>query len=339
MKKNIIAVCDTDAEYACNFAEYLNNRKKLPFQAEAFTDVDKLCNYAGKNPPEILLISESDVDEQVENLNTENMILLSDEKEKEGKHKCVYKYQSADSVIQEVMEYYTRNSAAVLFAMAERKMSVIGVYSPVGRCAKTLFALTAGQILGESKSVLYLNMEDYSGFEQLFQREYEKNLSDFFYEMRCRESSFAGELADMTEHLGNIDYMPPASSPEDIRAIQFTEWMQLFDFIRMGSRYEVLILDIGNNVDQLYKILNLCTRVYMPVQEDRMSQCKIAQFKKLMQNWEAVEGEGKIKEIRLPGVSPDLSNPGFLETLVWGKWGSYVRKVLETDEGCRYTGK
>ena len=33
MKKNIIAVCDSDAEYACNFAEYLNNKKKLPFQA------------------------------------------------------------------------------------------------------------------------------------------------------------------------------------------------------------------------------------------------------------------------------------------------------------------
>ena len=35
MKKNVIAVCDTEGEYACNFAEYLNSRKKLPFQAEA----------------------------------------------------------------------------------------------------------------------------------------------------------------------------------------------------------------------------------------------------------------------------------------------------------------
>ena len=48
MKKNVIAVCDTEGEYACNFAEYLNSRKKLPFQAEAFTDVEKLCTYAGK---------------------------------------------------------------------------------------------------------------------------------------------------------------------------------------------------------------------------------------------------------------------------------------------------
>lgn len=188
MKKNVIAVCDSDAEYACNFAEYLNSRKKLPFQAEAFTNAGTLCDYAGKNPPEILLIAEADVDSQVEKLGTENMIVLSDEKDKEeGQHKFVYKYQSAESVIQEVMNYYTRNSAPAFYAMSERRMSVIGVYSPVSRCGKTLFALTVGQILGERKSVLYVNMEDYSGFDQLFSGHTGKNLTDFFYELRCKE--------------------------------------------------------------------------------------------------------------------------------------------------------
>ena len=38
MKKNTIAVCDSEAGYAGTLAEYLNNRKKLPFRAEAFTD-------------------------------------------------------------------------------------------------------------------------------------------------------------------------------------------------------------------------------------------------------------------------------------------------------------
>ena len=51
MKKDMIAVCDSEAGYAGNFAEYLNARKKLPFRAEAFTDSEKLCQYAGKNCP------------------------------------------------------------------------------------------------------------------------------------------------------------------------------------------------------------------------------------------------------------------------------------------------
>ena len=54
MKKNTIAVCDSEAGYAGTLAEYLNNRKKLPFRAEAFTDPEKFCQYAGINHPEFL---------------------------------------------------------------------------------------------------------------------------------------------------------------------------------------------------------------------------------------------------------------------------------------------
>lgn len=321
MKKNVIAVCDSDAEYACNFAEYLNSRKKLPFQAEAFTNAGTLCDYAGKNPPEILLIAEADVDSQVEKLGTENMIVLSDEKDKEeGQHKFVYKYQSAESVIQEVMNYYTRNSAPAFYAMSERRMSVIGVYSPVSRCGKTLFALTVGQILGERKSVLYVNMEDYSGFDQLFSGHTGKNLTDFFYELRCKEGKMLHCMQKLIRPMGKMDYLPPAESPEDVRDILFSEWLQLFDLIRKNSRYEVLILDIGSCTDQLFRILNLCSHVYMPVQEDLMARCKLAQFQKLVKSWGAIEEE-RIREIRLPAFQPECTDGNLIESLSWGKWG------------------
>lgn len=339
MKKNIIAVCDTDTEYACNFAEYINSRKKLPFQAEVFTDVEKLCSYAGKTPPEILLIAEENVDYKVKDIKTDNMILLSEEKEKsEGEEKCVYKYQSADSVIQEVMAYYAQNAEPVTWAAGGRRLSVLGVYSPVGRCGKTLFALTAGQILGENKSVLYLNMEDYSGFNQLFRQEYEKNLSDFFYELRCKKTDFLQEPEGMIQHMGKMDYISPAASAEDIRDIRFSEWMQLIEWIRTGSRYEVLILDMGNSVDQVFRILNLCSRIYMPVLEDRMSLAKIRQFKSLISDWE-IMGEDKIKELHLPVFCPESADTDFLEMLTWGKWGAYVRKVLEEAYGHGTKGK
>lgn len=335
MKKNIIAVCDTDAEYACNFAEYLNSRKKLPFQAEAFTDVEKLCQYAGKSPPEILLISESDVDSHVEKLNSENMILLSKEREKESEeHKCVYKYQSADSIINEVMEYYARTPSAAVLPMPARKMSVIGVYSPVGRCGKTLFALTAGKILAENKSVLYVNMEDYSGFEELFGEKYDRNLGDLLYSIRCGNTNPLWKLESITRYTGKLEYIPPADSPEDIREIQFQEWMQLFHMIRSTGRYDVLILDIGSSVDELFKILDFCGRIFVPVQDDMISRCKIKQFRELLEKWKGEE-ENKMKEIRLSAILPDGAKENFLETLLWSKWGNQVRKVLESDGESR----
>lgn len=330
MKKNIIAVCDTDAEYACNFAEYLNSRNRIPFQAEAFTDVEKLCSYTKEKKPEILLIAESDVDSHVENLKNENMILLSEQKEKEEGSKCVYKYQSADSIIREVMEYYTGPAIAAL-QLQNRKMSVIGVYSPVSRCAKTLFALTAGQILAENKSVLYVNMEDYSGFEELFHREYEKNISDFVYGVRCKNAKSLWAIESMTEYLGRLAYLPPVSSPEDIRDIGFAEWLELLSKIRLLGKYEVVILDLGSSIDGLFGILDFCSKVYMPVLDDRISRCKIKQFQELMQNRNG-EKESNIREVRLSPVLPDFGDDNFFETLLWSKWGAQVRKVLDADD-------
>lgn len=330
MKKNVIAVCDTEGEYACNLAEYFNSRKKLPFEAEAFTDVEKLCDYAGKNPPEILLIAQGDADEQIEKLGAENVILLTDERQEEEGHKCVYKYQSAESVIQEVMTYYAENTAPALYTLARRKTEIIGVYSPVNRCSKTMFALTIGQILGEKKSVLYLNMEDYSGFETLFHLAQDQNLADLFYMFRCREQTTIGGIERYVKPLGRMEFIPPAVSLEDIRAIQFAEWMKLLELVQEEKHYETIILDLGNSVDQIFKILGLCHCIYAPTQEDYMSRCKWKQFRKILEQWGGID-ERKIRELRLPMCCPDLEDAGFLQTLVWGKWGDYVRKVLEAD--------
>ena len=45
MKKNIFAVCDLEVEYALNFMDYLNQKKNIPFEIQAFTTVENLITY------------------------------------------------------------------------------------------------------------------------------------------------------------------------------------------------------------------------------------------------------------------------------------------------------
>ena len=49
MKKQIFAVCDTEAEYAKNFMEYLNRKQNLTFEVQAFTGVKSLLAFAEQN--------------------------------------------------------------------------------------------------------------------------------------------------------------------------------------------------------------------------------------------------------------------------------------------------
>ena len=57
----------------------------------------------------------------------------------------------------------------------------LGVYSPVGRCLKTSFALTMGKLLAQEERVLYLNLEEFSGLSVLMKEEYKSDLSDLLY--------------------------------------------------------------------------------------------------------------------------------------------------------------
>ena len=57
MKKNIFAVCDLEVDYAFNFMDYLNQKKNIPFEIQAFTSVQNLIDFGKKNEIELLLIS------------------------------------------------------------------------------------------------------------------------------------------------------------------------------------------------------------------------------------------------------------------------------------------
>lgn len=333
MKKNIIAVCDSDTDYACNFTEYLNNKKKLPFRAEAFTDVEKFYDSVGSQPPPMLLIAQKDVDDRIQQIEQENIVVLSDEKEeKRSPYKCIYKYQSAESVIKEVVEYYTEKSQVSFYSDVQQGMKIVGIYSPSDLCANSLFALTAAQILGEEKSVLYISMEDFAGLEQLFLQEYEKNLTDFFFALRCKKENLWEEAEGIIRQQGDMDYLPPVESPEDIKSIPFSHWSNLFEMAKKSGRYHLLILNISSAVDELFSVLNLCSEIYVPVKPGFIADCKLSQFQTLMKNWGVIE-EDRIQVVFLSDSSQDgMEEIQTVQELKIGPWGNFVRKVLKSCE-------
>lgn len=324
----MIAVCDSDADYVCNFTEYLNHKKKLPFHAEAFTDVEKFYCSLGNQSPPMLLIAQGDIDDRIQQLKTENVVVLSDEKEgQELPYKCIYKYQSAESVIKEVMDYYIEKTQVSFYSDRGRKMKIIGVYSPVDVCVNSLFALTAAQILGEEKRVLYVSMEDFAGLEQIFFQKYENNLTDFFFSLRCGKEYLWEEIENMTQQQGEMDYLPPVESPEDIKSIPFAHWSRLLETVEKSGKYNILLLNINSAVDELFSVLNFCNKIYIPVKAGFIADCKLSQFQMLMKNWGVIEE----KRIQVISVSEHLHIERIhsMQEMKMGVWGNFVRKALE----------
>lgn len=235
MKRNIFAVCDLEVDYALNFMDYMNRKKNIPFEIQAFTSVENLIAYGKQTHIELLLISGRAMCREVRDLDIGKIIILS-----EGVHPpeldqypSVYKYQSSSDVLREVMACYgaEKKTVADQIAVLKKTTEIIGIFSPLGRCLKTSFALTLGQILAKERAVLYLNMEEYSGFEELMGKGFAHNLSDLLYYVRQDNQNLLYKMNSMIQTINNLDYVPPVQMPADIRTTAWQDWERLFQML------------------------------------------------------------------------------------------------------------
>ena len=351
MKKQIFAVCDLEAEYACNFMDYLNQKKNIPFEIQAFTSVESLVAYVKKNPVELLLISSEAMCREVGELDIGKIVILTEgSKPKElEKYTGVYKYQASSDVVREVMACYGAEKAILpaQLPVLKKTTEILGVYSPLGGCLQTCFALTLAQILGREKSVLYLNLEEYAGFEELMQKKFLHTLSDLLYFVKQGSTGIAVKMNGMAESMGNVDFIPPVQSPEDIRGTSWQDWEHLLQEIILHSSYETIVLgyrkrdrrgfsDAGHVYDGLY-----CR-----CETDRISRSA---------NWHSLKNfcvcvitrrllSRNSKTVMLPILAQEvLDRCRFAtEQLVWSeRLGDFVRELLEKEnsEGDFQKGK
>lgn len=336
MKRNIFAVCDLEVDYALNFMDYLNKKKNIPFEIQAFTAVENLIDYGKDTHIELLLISGRAMCREVRELDIGKIIILS-----EGVHPpeldqypSVYKYQSSSEVIREVMECYgtEKKTDAGAFPVLKKTTEILGVYSPLGRCLKTSFALTLGQILARERAVLYLSLEEYSGFEELLGKGFAHNLSDLLYYVRQDHSNLLHKMNSMIQTINNLDYIPPVQMPGDIRGTSWQDWERLFQMISQDSSYEVVVLDVGCGIEDNFQLLDLCKKIYMPVLSDVVSQSKIAQFENLVRIWDFPQILEKTIKINPPFHVVYEPFSGYIEQLMWSELGDYVREMIRKEK-------
>ena len=245
MSKNILALYDTDGDYVMRFLEFAQSRSKnIPFEIRAYTKEKELSAFAAKNPVAILLIAEKLMTDDIRTLHTGCIILLTEgvSSEKYKMYPSVSRYRSASSLLKEVFDLYAKDGTEHKeFTAVKGDTKIIGIYSPVSGCLKTSFALTLGQLLSEKYPTICLNFEACAGFSELLHVTYERDIEDLIYYIRTGEANLTDKMNAMTERVGDLAYLPPARSVQDVLSTTIEEWMQLIDLVREKSGFERLI--------------------------------------------------------------------------------------------------
>ncbi len=326
--KHILAVYDVDSVYAARLAEVVNRKEKIPFEVVAFSSMEKLRIFSAEHPVKLLLLGEGVTQEEKDSISAERVIFLTDiQKNSCGQAvPCVYKYQSSDAIVRDVMTWYGDGQEELSEVSKQGVSKVLGVYSPIGRCLKTSFSLTLGKLLAQEERVLYLNLEEFSGLSVLMKEEYKSDLSDllYFYTGGTYNSL---RLNSVVHAMGELDYVPPVRYPEDLDQAGEDAIEGLIRKISAESTYDTLVVDIGSGRRTALSVMKLCRAIYMPIREDPVSLAKLEEF----ENYLIQTGNGRLKErikrLKLP-YHGSFGRNDYIDQLLWGELGDYVRQLL-----------
>lgn len=325
MNKKILAIFDGEESYAYRLMDFIGEKMNLPFEIYVFTNEDRFYSCTKIKDIECLLISENVYKKDVEALQIPHIIILSESGKNLNKAlHHINKYQSSENILHEIMEYYTDRSDIVPLTLRTglKKMRIIGVYTPVGRCLQTTFSLTLGQMLAKKYKTLYLNFEAYSGFSRMLNRHYENDISDLMYYFECAREKLSYRLESMVETVNGLDFIPPVEIYQNLAGIRGSQWVDLFQELEKTSEYEFLILDLSDIVLDLWDMLRNCEHIYTISRDDGLAMAKIDQYEKALEYMNYGDINVKTTKWKLP-VFKEL--PARFEELTYGELAAYIK--------------
>lgn len=331
MNKRIMAVYDVDPFYAERFSEFINQKEAVPFMAVAFTSLARLKAFAQRQQIEILLVGDEVPDQELEGLDIRQLVRLSEAAMVKAGTPAVYKYQASDSILREVMACYQTDEREEQMIAVGARSRVIGVYSPIGRCGKTGFAVTLGQVLARDSKVLFLSLEEFSGFPKLMGSSYSGSFSDLVYYSRQGEFDRM-RLGSVIYDYGGLDYVPPVAYAEDLAQMEGAEVAGLIEKIARECGYDVLIVDVGHFLRNVEALLAVCDVVYAPIKKDVVSEGKIQEWRQYLEDSGRMNLWEKIRLLKLPVPQEVISAGEYFEQMLWGPLGDFVREMTGRTE-------
>ena len=130
--RNVMALCDTEEEYARLMTEFLRRHKDLPWELHTYTSVEELLERERHCPVAMLVVAESAYTDEMQRLQPGRTVVLNESGVLHWKElPCVDKYQQAEEVLRYLLAVYMEIAEVQLPRLrTDSPVVFIGNYSP-----------------------------------------------------------------------------------------------------------------------------------------------------------------------------------------------------------------
>lgn len=287
-----VKVCVYDEEecYAGKLAAFLNRKGKGRIHVTAVTCVDNLWEYMENRQTEILVATDKELLCQMKQWKEELYILWLREEERHFSLSSeipaaftISRYAGAEKIYRMV-----EKAALQIFKTTKQGIPVVAIYSPVGRCGKTRFAL---EIAKDPESRwIYVGMEDYGCVWNPKESGVMQEEGDaFLYFVKERDQE---RLYQIIEECDCV--VPSVFSPFDSKTLNQSDWEWLMETMRGNIGYSGVLFDIGTGILQELSWLFLFDFIIVPYLQETQALDKKRKF------------EAMIKAYGLPEITEKL---------------------------------
>ncbi len=328
-----IVVYDREESYAQRLVQFILYQEEWTLAA-AFTEREPLFAHCQQEKAELLLVAEELWEDALLPLS-EKQILLSEKEEKgekgEGEIPRICRYQAADELLREV--HYLCGGRKNERRGREREAKLYCVYSPSGHPRQSLFAWNLAKALNQGKT-LYLNLQENSGFEELFSREYKRNLSDLLYLRKHRRENFAELVKSVACEEDGLTYLPPMQNSADAFLLEGGEWEDFFEALRCECGFESLVADLGVIFPGFWQFLQKSSYLYEPVLSFEYARIRQREFDRLLE-WKYPRITKCVRRVQLPAEREALrEHSSFSQIEMQDFARELLKKEAEEDGAC-----
>ncbi len=327
-QKNFV-ICDDNVIYLERFLNVVQERLEREFAIYSYHSTEELVSLLQRQDIEILLIAE-ELQERI--VKWENRVgnLFVLQNHPGVQRQQIFRYQAADQIITQILQCYADGTSPPppTDLSADHKLHFIGIYTPIGRCLQTTFAMTLGQLLARKHKTLYLNFEGFSGLSRILHPSPQYNMTDLVYFYDCAREKFIYRLEHMVLQMNELDYIPPFENYQELASIRGEKWKEIFDYLEHNSSYEYVILDLSEHMNGLLDILRFCEKVYTITREDGFALAKMEQYEAMLRGLDYSDVLEKTSQRRLP-VFRQI--PAHIEQFTYGDVADYTKNLLRED--------
>lgn len=310
MAKKLLALFDKDLDYVNRFMAFVKGRRNLPFKIAGFSKIDALFEFVDRNRVDILLFSEDSGMEYLKELKKISgigeTIILGEKRDAESHQKYINKYQSAEMIIEEILDSLQLEGIEKTDS-ENGDLEIITVYSPACDLRKQIFSLCIANAAAKNKSVLYINLERFSGLKYLIDTSKDISMSDIIYYYKTNTSKIREGLSSSALAVGNFDCLTAPLDMEDLEIIGDDNWKCFLNTVASLGGYDCVIVDLDEAVKKINAFFDFCERIYVPTISGLMAERRIEEFKDYLKLCDKEKNLEKIIEVDLGEERTDLN--------------------------------